>query len=246
MTGNETHFAAAIKYVRPFDPEKLVKYVWKQSNNNKYVNASAPCFYGDSIEERFYCKDHFSRDAMATMGETEEVWFEQLIMLLHGLAKDIWLEVLDNGDPEDNGQPFDDEDEDGFIKAMEQYILQFCPQQNVKTCQLRSMGNFDFRFKRGTEVAAHMTRFRHILNYTGRLPDSDMLQPFNSKIIIFDSFPKAWKESFLNKDTGNFDTCKLMDILQHMDQAAATAANNDEKNKKDNKKQDNGRRGGQG
>ena len=47
-------------------------------------------------------------------------------MLLHGLAKDIWLEVLDDGVPEDNGQPFNEEDEDGF-KAMDQYVLQFCP-----------------------------------------------------------------------------------------------------------------------
>ena len=45
-------------------------------------------------------------------------------MLLHGLAKDIWLEVLDNKDPEDNGAAYD-EDEVDFIKAMGQYILHF-------------------------------------------------------------------------------------------------------------------------
>ena len=88
MTGNETLFAATIKYMRPFDPEKLVKCVWQQSKDNEYVNASAPCFSGKSIEELFYCEDHF-RDAMSTLGKTEEVWFEQWKMLLHGLAKDI-------------------------------------------------------------------------------------------------------------------------------------------------------------
>ena len=126
MTGNETLFASAIKYVRPFDPEKLRAYMWKQSNNNEYVNASAPCFTGTSIEELFYCEDHF-RDAMEKLEKTEEEWFGQRKNLLHGLAKDIWLEVLDDGDPENNIQPFGHSDEDGFIKAMDQQVLQFCP-----------------------------------------------------------------------------------------------------------------------
>ena len=104
---------------------------------------------------------------MEKLEKTEEEWCGQRKMLLHGLSKDIWLEVLDDGDPEDDGQPFDTEDEDGFIKAMDQSILQFCPRQNTKTsCQLWAMGNFDFKFKRGTEVAAHMSRFRQIFKYT--------------------------------------------------------------------------------
>ena len=85
MTGNETLFAAAIKYVRSFNWDKLVKYVWKQTQGDEYINASAPCFSSESIEELFYCEDHF-RDAMATMGKPNEVWFEQWTMLLHGLA----------------------------------------------------------------------------------------------------------------------------------------------------------------
>ena len=149
MTGNETLFASTIlfasgtKYVRPFDLEKLKTYVWKQrSKNNEYVNASAPCFTGTSVEELFYCEDHF-RDAMEKLEKTaEEWWFVQLKNLLHGLAKDIWLEVLDDGDLEHDGQPFDQEDADGFIKAMDQYGLQFCPQRNAKTSQLRAMCNF--------------------------------------------------------------------------------------------------------
>ena len=152
-------------------------------------------------------------------------------MLLHGLAKDIWLEVLEEGDPEDNEQPFDDEDEDGFIKAMDQYILQFCTRQNANTCQLCATGNFDFKFKRETEVSAHMSWFQQFLKYTEQLPGTDTVQVFNSKMIMFDSFPKAWKESFLNKGTNIFDTCKLIDIPQQMDQAATTSANNDKKTK---------------
>ena len=133
MTGNETLFASTIlfasgtKYVRPFDLEKLKTYVWKQrSKNNEYVNASAPCFTGTSVEELFYCEDHF-RDAMEKLEETKKEWFVQWEYLLHDLAKDIWLEVLDDGNPKDDGQPFDEEDADGFIKAPDQYILQFCP-----------------------------------------------------------------------------------------------------------------------
>ena len=63
---------------------------------------------------------------MATMGKPHEVWFEQWKILLHCLAKDIWLEVFYGVNSEDDGGPFDTEDEDGFIKAMEQYVLQFC------------------------------------------------------------------------------------------------------------------------
>ena len=138
-------------------------------------------------------------------------------ILLHGLAKDIWLDVLEERNPEDDGQPFNEEDEVGFIKAMNQYILQFYPQQNTKTCQLCAMSNFDFKFKRGTEVSAHMSKFRQILKYTDQLPGSNTIQPFDRKLIIPDSFPEAWKESFLSKGPYIFDTCKLVDILQHMD-----------------------------
>ena len=76
--------------------------------------------------------------------------------------------------------------------------------------------------------------------YTERLPGMDTVQNCHSKIIMFDSFPKMWKQSFMNKGNGNFDICKLVNILQDMDGLAVSSANNDEKNKKDNKKQDNG------
>ena len=48
----------------------------------------------------------------------------------------------------------------------------------------------------------------------------------------------------MNKGTGNFDTCKLVNILQHMDQAATTSTNNDEKNKRDNENESNDGKGG--
>ena len=76
-------------------------------------------------------------------------------MLLHGLAKDVRLEVLNEGDPKDDRAAFN-EDKDGFIKEMEHCILQFCPRQGAKTLQQRTMAIYEFKFKRGTEVAAHM------------------------------------------------------------------------------------------
>ena len=106
---------------------------------------------------------------MATMGKEPEVWFEQWRMLLHGLAKDIWLEVLYEDSPEDDGAVFK-QDEDVFIKAMGQYILQFYPRQGAKTLQHRAMANYEFKFKRGTEVTAHMTWSCTILKCTERLP----------------------------------------------------------------------------
>ena len=140
-----------------------------------------------------------------------------------------------------------DEGEDDFIKAMEAYILQFCPRTRAQTLQQRAMANYKFKLKIGTEVAAHMTRFRTILKYADRLPGEDFVQDFASKLITSESFPKAWKQSFLAQGPQIFDSYKLVDIYQHMDNLALTSATNNEKNKKDKKnKHDNGRRGGRG
>ena len=62
------------------------------------------------------------------------------------------------------------EDEDSFIKAMKQYTLQLSPKKNAKTCQLKAMSSHEFKFKRGTDVAEHITRFQQILKYADRLP----------------------------------------------------------------------------
>ena len=59
----EAYYAAAIKYERPFKQKDLQKYTWKQTDGDEYINASAPCFSGESIEELSYCEDRF-RDAM--------------------------------------------------------------------------------------------------------------------------------------------------------------------------------------
>ena len=73
------------------------------------------------------------------------------------------MEVLsnNNGDlvVEDIGAAYDeDEDEGGFIKVMEQYILQICPRTGAKILQQRAMVNYKLKFKRETGVlAAHMT-----------------------------------------------------------------------------------------
>ena len=60
------------------------------------------------------------------------------------------------------------------------------------------------------------------------------MQNFESKMITFDLFPKAWKLSFLAQGPGVFDSCKLVNIYQHMVGLALSSATNDEKNKKTN------------
>ena len=107
--------AVAINYEIPFNQEDLQKYA--QSNGYEYTNALAPCFSGESIEELFYCDDHFC-DAMQALDKPFNVYFTQWKLLLHGLAKGIWLEVIGYGDPKDNEAPYD-ENEDGFIKVTE-------------------------------------------------------------------------------------------------------------------------------
>ena len=106
-------------------------------------------------------------------------------MLLHGLAKDIWMEGLNDGGLEDNEVAFD-EDEDGFIKATKQYILHSCPRKGAYTLHQRATANYKFKFKGGIEVAAHMTQFCTILKYTKWLPGDDYVQHFESKTITFD------------------------------------------------------------
>ena len=69
----ETYYAAVIKYERPFSPEDLQKYTWKQTDGDEYTNASAPCFSGESIGELLYCEDRF-RDAMQALGKPFEVY----------------------------------------------------------------------------------------------------------------------------------------------------------------------------
>ena len=167
---------------------------------------------------------------MAQLGKTEGVWFEQWKSLLHGLAKYIWIEVLGDGDPEDDGQPFDPED--GFIKSMERNILQFSPKKNAKTCQLKAMACHHLMFKRGADVAEHITWLRQILKYADQHPGRDTVQLFDSKMIISETSPTTWKQTFFDKSIDSFNSCRMVDIIQHMDQSATKVAYNDEKNKR--------------
>ena len=52
---------------------------------------------------------------MQTLGKPATTYFEQWKMLFRGLAQNIWMKVIDKGDPENDGAAFD-EDEDGFIR----------------------------------------------------------------------------------------------------------------------------------
>ena len=74
-----------------------------------------------------------------------------------------------------------------------------------------------------------------------------MVQPFDSKMIISETFPTAWKQTFLDKSIDSFDSCRIVNIIQHMNQLATKAAYNDQKNKRKKKnKQNNGQRGVRG
>ena len=82
--------------------------------------------------------------------------------------------MLDKRGPEEDNCSVFEKDKDGFINVTEQCVLQFCQRSGAKLLQLRAMGNPDFKFKRGTNVAAHMTCcFHTILKYTGTPPDSE-------------------------------------------------------------------------
>ena len=87
-------------------------------------NARAPCLSGESIEELFYCEDRFIA-AMYTLGKDPDQHFDEWEDIVADTSKDVWLEIINECDPEDDGADFS-RDEDGFIKAMEQHLFWYC------------------------------------------------------------------------------------------------------------------------
>ena len=188
------------------------------------------------MEELFYCEDMF-QDAMHTLRKNAHEYFAQWLDTIHDTTKGIQLEVLDTGDPEDNGAPYNQEDKDGFIKAMEQYVLQFGSNTKAQLMQLRAMLNQDFfKFNRGTTVAAHATRYQAICQYIGRLPGNKQLTQEKIKLLVYCLFPKARKELFVARGYKVMDNEHLVNIIQHMEHCAIKSAMNDDKNKKNYKK----------
>ena len=54
-------------------------------------------------------------------------------------------------------------------------------------------------------------------------------------MIIFETSPTTWKQTFLDKSIDSFDSCRIVNIIQHMDKSATKAAYNDQKNKRENR-----------
>ena len=46
----ENYCTAAMKYERPFKPENLTNYAWKQTLGDEYINASSPSFSEELIK----------------------------------------------------------------------------------------------------------------------------------------------------------------------------------------------------
>jgi len=130
----DAYYAAAIKYERPFEPKDLVKRSWKiQDAQGDYITAMVPCFSGKSLEELFYCQDHFL-DAMETLGKKDKEHLDEWKTTLHGTPKILWQEVMDEGNPETR-KKFPSTGA-GFLRAFEHFILHYCPNQDAKNMQL--------------------------------------------------------------------------------------------------------------
>ena len=63
----------------------------------------------------------------------------------------------------------------------------------------------------------------------------DELLVVEIELIIFDSFPKAWKYMLLHREPSTFDDEKLVDIFQHTESAEKTAATTKDKNENNQK-----------
>ena len=61
--------------------------------------------------------------------------------------------------PKGDGTHYD-EDEDGFIKCMQQYVLDFCPDINAQLIQMRATMTPEFKFTQGTNVQEHSIQYR--------------------------------------------------------------------------------------
>ena len=119
-----------------------------------------------------------------------------MLLTLHSIAKNIWLEVVTRGDPEYNGGAYN-ADKDGFIKVIEQSVICFCPNTNATLIQLKAMPTPEFKFARGKEVAAHATRLPTIFKYAERLLGEELIPPSNIKLLTYNLFPNAWNDSFI-------------------------------------------------
>ena len=59
---------------------------------------------------------------MCTLGKDPDQYFDEWEDTIVDTAKDVWLEMINKSDPEDDRADFS-RDEDDFIKATEQYLL---------------------------------------------------------------------------------------------------------------------------
>ena len=136
--------------------------------------------------------------AMLTLRKDHNQYFNEWEDTIIDTAKDVWLEIINEGDPKDDGSDFL-RDKEGLIKALKQYLFWYCPDTNSRLMQLRAtMLGTDFKFTRGTNVATHAARYALICKYMKRLPGDEELTERKIKLLAYDSFPKTWEESFIS------------------------------------------------
>ena len=101
-----TYYSASIPYERPFglsDPEEKSSTM---KINSKSKNDTAPCFKRGSLEEVFYCEERF-KAVMQMLGKDPDQYLDEWEdTIVVDIAKDVWLEILDEGGPEDDGADF--------------------------------------------------------------------------------------------------------------------------------------------
>uniref|UniRef100_A0A7S4EI68 Uncharacterized protein n=1 Tax=Pseudo-nitzschia australis TaxID=44445 RepID=A0A7S4EI68_9STRA len=196
----DAYRAAAIKYERSFKSQKETTTLRKQTMVSEQVSATAPWFRtGESIIKRMALlqtslywawkdiHEKQARNVLSTLAQTGT----------HCNEEKTWDDVLDKGNPDKDGATLT-RNGAGFDAAMHQYLLAYCSRGDPKTTlQLNSMRGvertrFDSRKEQRYSIA-HMSRLQTILAYTnGLVPGTDIITPFQQKLLVFERFPKAW------------------------------------------------------
>ena len=125
-----------------------------------------------------------------TLQKKPDKFFQNWRKLIHDNEEERWEGILNKGNPETNKDYTNDLA--GFTAAMNQYILTCILQGNAKTLQINTMRGDAFKFKKGANVADHISCLCTIVTYTIRLPGIDTINDFKTRLLIFKTFPKAW------------------------------------------------------
>ena len=132
-------FPPVIKYKQDFSVSDLKSVQLERTEDGRKIRSQVFKFDGDGVEMLLFCKQRFL-DAMETQEIDNEDWHDEFGQTLHGDPKDIWNEVIADGD---GGIPFAEDDE-GFDLAFEFYVRRYVADPNGRDTMVAALNKRAF------------------------------------------------------------------------------------------------------